>query len=128
MANKVILMHQIRSIIQYLIKGFSLRAICRELHMSRKTVAAYTKRLSSRALTLEDLQHLPDAELAAIVYAPLKAPPVDSRRFIFTEHASYFLNELKRTGVTRLLLIKRTQQACKALHAPGVPGRTNGCD
>jgi transposase len=104
MANKVILMHQIRSIIQYLNKGFSLRAICRELHMSRKTVTAYTNRLNSQALALEELQHLPDAELAAIVYAPLKAPAEDSRRLIFTEQVSYFLNELKRTGVTRQLL------------------------
>lgn len=99
MANKVILMQQIRSIIQYLNKGFSQRAICRELHMSRKTVTAYTDRLNSHALALEELQHLPDAELAAIVYEPLKAPLEDSRRFIFTEQASYFLKELKRTRV-----------------------------
>lgn len=104
MSNKVILMHQIRSIIQYLNKGFSLRAICRELHMSRKTITAYTNRLNSQALALEELQHLSDAELAAIVYAPLKAPAEDSRRSIFTQQASYFSDELKRTGVTRQLL------------------------
>jgi transposase len=72
--------------------------------MSRKTVTAYTNRLNSQVLALEELQHLPDAELAAIVYAPLKSPPEDSRRIIFTEQAPYFSNELKRTGVTRQLL------------------------
>ena len=58
MANKVIVMRQIRSIIQYLNKGVSLRAIWRELHMSLKTVTAYTNRLNSQALALEELQHL----------------------------------------------------------------------
>lgn len=97
-------MHQIRSIIQYLNKGFSLRAICKELSMSRKTVTAYTNRLNNQTLALEALQHLSDAELAAIVYTPLKAPVEDNRKSIFTDQVSYFLNELKRTGVTRQLL------------------------
>lgn len=104
MANKVILMQQIRSIIQYLIKGFSLRAICKELHMSRKTVTVYTNRLNSHPLSLEQLKELSDAELAAIVYAPVKIRQENNRKVIFTEQAPYFLNELKRTGVTRQLL------------------------
>ncbi|MFT4095236.1 MAG: hypothetical protein QM640_16515 [Niabella sp.] len=65
-------MHQVRSIIQYLSKGYSLRAISQELHMSRKTITAYSIRFKSHRLTLSELQQLSDGELAAIVYAAFK--------------------------------------------------------
>lgn len=79
MSNKVILMHQIRSIIQYLSKGYSLRAISRELHMSRKTVTQYSERLKCQPVSLEELRGLSDAELSAIVYSPVKTLSEDAR-------------------------------------------------
>ncbi|WP_157097853.1 hypothetical protein [Niabella ginsenosidivorans] len=104
MSNKVITMHQVRSILQYLIKGFSLRAVSRELRMSRKTVTQYTRQFKSHTASLQQLQHLSDAELAGIVYAPVKPPVEDTRRAEFEAQTDYFFAELSRTGVTRLLL------------------------
>lgn len=97
-------MHQIRSIIQYLSKGYSLRAISRELHMSRKTVTQYSERLKCQSVSLEELRGLSDAELSAIVYSPVKALSEDARKADFSSRVDYFLKELPRTGVTRLLL------------------------
>lgn len=45
MSNKVITMQQVRSVIQYLEKGYSLRAITRQMGLSRKTVTIYAQRL-----------------------------------------------------------------------------------
>lgn len=97
-------MHQVRSIIQYLTKGYSLRAISRELHMSRKTVTAYCQRLESHPGSLAALQALDDAALSQVVYAQVTPPSDDERKADFLLQADYFLSELGRTGVTRLLL------------------------
>ncbi len=96
-------MHHVRSIILYLEKGYSVRAICRELPLSRPTIAAYALRLQSHTASLKELQNMSDADLAAIVYREAQ-PATDVRKSIFTRQVPYFLNELKRTGVTRLLL------------------------
>ncbi len=106
MANQVISMQQIRAIIQFLEKGYSLRAISIQLGISRPTVTLYVTRLKKSILSLEALRQLSDTELSAIVYAP----PImidysdDERRMDFNARTPYLLTELKRTGVTRLLL------------------------
>jgi len=99
-------MHQIRSIIQYLINGSSLRAISRELHLSRKAVTGYSNRLKACSIPLEQLRELGDAELSAVVYLPVKEVVPDSRKEDFLSRTEYFIRELSRTGVTRLLLWK----------------------
>lgn len=106
MANKVITMQQIRSIIQLLEKGYSLRAISLQIGLSRQPVTFYVSRLKSAAYSLEELRQLPDTDLAAIVYAPALPVAVSEnvRRQQFNSRIDYFLNELKRAGVTRLLL------------------------
>jgi len=106
MANQVISMQQIRAIIQLLEKGFSLRAISAQLGISRPTITLYATRLKNAALSFDALRQLSDASLSSIVYAP---PIVidysdDERRMDFNNRIPYFLTELKRTGVTRLLL------------------------
>lgn len=97
-------MHHVRSIIRFLEKGYSVRSICRELPLSRPTITAYALRLQSHTASLKELQSMSDAALAAIVYT--EAPPAaeDVRKSAFVQQVPYFLNELKRTGVTRLLL------------------------
>ena len=70
MSNKVISMQLVRTLIQLLEKGFSLRHISRELKLSRKTVTLYSTRLQSSDYTLIELRQLNDALLASIVYAP----------------------------------------------------------
>ena len=99
-------MQQIRAIIQLLEKGFSLRSIAKQLGIARQTVTLYARRLKTCQHTLPELRQLSDNELARIVYA---APPatdasLNERKLDFTARTNYFLSELKRTGVTRLLL------------------------
>lgn len=106
MANKVITMQQIRTIIQLLEKGYSLRAIAAVISLSRQTVTFYAARLKASAYSFEALRQLPDAALAAIVYAPEVTLPLceNARKLELDGRMSYFLSELNRTGVTRLLL------------------------
>ncbi len=107
MSNKVITMQLVRSLIQSLEKGFSLRHISRELKLSRKTVTLYSKRLQNSDYSLAELRQLDDALLASLVYASVEASGCsqeDSRKEYFISCIPYFVSELKRTGVTRLLL------------------------
>lgn len=104
-------MHKVRSIVQYLFKGYSLRSISRQLKMSRKTVTQYVCTLKSLEHSLEELQSFSDAELAALVYSPLSPAGQGVRQKDFNERLSYFLSELKRTGVTRLLLWEEYRQS-----------------
>ena len=106
MANKVIPMQQIRSIIQLLEQGYSLRAISVQTGLSRQTVTLYAKQLINASHCLEALRQLPDDDLASIVYAPVVAKPLadNTRKQELDMRMPYFLSELKRTGVTRLLL------------------------
>jgi transposase len=106
MANQVISMQQIRALIQLLEKGYSFRAIAIQLRISRQSASLYAFRLKMSGHTMEVLRHLNDVDLGAVVYAPPK--PIDysddARRLDFIARTPYFLTELKRTGVTRLLL------------------------
>lgn len=104
MANKVISMQQIRLLIQLLRQGQSLRAIAAQLHLSRQPVTLYAARLKNSGYSLDALRELSDTDLAAIVYQPVAVPIDDVRRAAFNGLLPYFLSELQRTGVTRLLL------------------------
>lgn len=99
-------MQQIRTIIQLLEKGYSLRAIAAEISLSRQSVTFYATRLKASTYSFEALRQFPDAALAAVVYSPEVTLPLaeSARRLELDGRMSYFLSELKRTGVTRLLL------------------------
>jgi len=105
-ANQVILMQQIRALIQLLEKGYSLRAIAVQLSISRQSATLYAIRLKKSGQSMEALRQLSDAALSAVVYAPAVVVDYsdDLRRLDFIARIPYFLSELKRTGVTRLLL------------------------
>jgi transposase len=104
MSNKLITMQILRSIIQQLQRGFSHRRIARELQLSRNTVKHYALQLTSGTHSLEALQQMNDADLSVIVHAKAKQLQTNPRRTVFTSRTDYFLSELNRTGVTRLLL------------------------
>jgi transposase len=106
MANQVISMQQIRALIQLLEKGYSFRAIALQLNISRQSASLYAIRLKKSGHSMEVLRHLNDVDLRAFVYAPPKQIDYsdDARRLDFISRTPYFLTELKRTGVTRLLL------------------------
>lgn len=108
MSNKMISMQLVRNLLQSLDKGFSLRHISRELKLSRKTVTLYATRLQSSGYSFTELRQFDDALLASYVYAPISIDAVnssqDTRKQDFLSRIDYFISELKRTGVTRLLL------------------------
>jgi len=108
-------MQQIRALIHLLENGMSFRAIASELGLSRQPVTLYAARLKSSSFSLEELRQLPDADLAKIVYHPAIAGILwdsERRKEIHTRMA-YFLTELKRTGVTRLLLWEEYRKECR---------------
>jgi transposase len=106
MANKVISMQQIRLLVQLLEKGFSIRSIASQIRLSRQTVTLYAEKLVGTQRPFADLRELSDADLATIVYSiPVRAVVTENARLQdFTGRINYLLMELKRTGVTRLLL------------------------
>jgi transposase/biotin operon repressor len=116
MANKVIQMQQIRLLLQLVEKGHSLRAITAELKLSRQAVTLYANRLKNAPIALESLRQLSDAALAKIVYQEEAPSDFEDniRRKEFNERLSYFQSELKRTGVTRLLLWEEYSKECVA--------------
>ena len=104
MPNHLLQMQLIRRIIQLLQRGYPERSISRELRISRTTIRRYTERFRKQKLSYSELLALDDELLSAIVYPPAPVAIVDPRKKIFDNLASYFSTELKRTGVTRLLL------------------------
>ena len=75
MAGKLILMHQVRLIIQLHGKGQGKRAIARHLSMSRNTVRRYLDRIEQSGYSLDELEALDDAALRLVCEpAPAEGP------------------------------------------------------
>jgi len=103
MAGKLILMHQVRLIIQLHGKGQGKRAIARHLSMSRNTVRRYLDRIEQSGYSLDELEALDDAALR-LVCEPAPAEGPDERYAFLQAELPLLLPELKRRGVTRQLL------------------------
>lgn len=104
MSNKLVSMQQVRLIIQHLQRKHSGRKIAKDLGLSRNTVKLYTDRILKSTYSLNEIRNMNDTELSALVYPSLEQASSDSRRSDFSDRITYFLSELKRTGVTRRLL------------------------
>jgi transposase len=104
MANNLVTMQKIRTLVLQLQQGFSQRRIAQELDLSRNTVQQYVERLQACCSSLNELLGLDDHALAAIVYGHAKQVQPDSRLDDFLSRMPYFMTELRRTGVTRQLL------------------------
>jgi len=104
MANKPITMLQIRRVIQLLDSGASHRNIAKHLTISRNTVKDYVLKLTRTGKSFIELLNLSDVQLSELLYNP---QPIVSRDYRYEKLAprlSYYLSQLQRTGVTRLLL------------------------
>lgn len=106
MANKLLSMHKIRQILLFLDQGISQRAIEKEVQITRKTIALYLQKFQQTGQSLSELIKLSDAQLAQILglIKPALTADADPRKIHFNSLIDYFNMELKRTGVTRLLL------------------------
>lgn len=104
MANRQKSMLQILRILQLLSDGYSKRETSRQAGISRNTIDAYELHFQQAGKSFNDLLQLSDTELAAIAYPKEATKDRDPRRKYLSENIDYYVNELRRTGVTRELL------------------------
>jgi transposase len=105
MAARTITMLQIRRIIQLLSSGHSKRFIARELELARNTVKDYIKLIHQSSQSYTELLALNDDSLSLFIHdAGQVTSPFDKRWDDFQSTTPAIEQELKKTGVTRLLL------------------------
>ncbi|WP_207515241.1 IS21 family transposase [Longitalea luteola] len=100
----------IRTMLQLLQRSGSERSIAAELNMSRNTLRKYDAAFKACPYSYKELLAMDDTMLSEIVYPGTRPMPEtdasgkDPRLEAFEALGDHFLNELKRTGVTRQLL------------------------
>ena len=100
MAYKPTRMDQIKKIIEYQQKGFSIRRIARVLGISRNTVKQYIRRFEERDLSVKDLN---DPKFSREIYRSDQKEE-DPRELDFQRRLPKLLKELGKIGVSRQLL------------------------
>ena len=103
-------MLQIRRILQLLEQGKSKREISRILHSGRHTIDNYVFRIEQTEKELSILLKLRDNELSEVLYNINPEPQPDHRYEDLKTRFDYFLKELNRKGVTKLLLWEEYKQ------------------
>jgi transposase len=106
MANKTLAMQKIRQILLFLKRDLSERGIAEQTGVSRPTIHSYKGIFDTSGFDYDTLLKLKDPELYELVKTKKKGPDLtpDVRKLYFLEQADYFISELGRVGVTRLLL------------------------
>lgn len=99
-------MHKIRQILLFLDRGASQRTIEREVKINRRTVASYLEKFQQTGFSFKELLTFNDEDLEQYLGLTKAVIPEDTdpRKVHFNGLVDYFRSELKRTGVTRLLL------------------------
>ena len=102
MAAKTISMSLIKQIIRHKQRGEPILKISLITGVSRNTVKKYLRFAESENLTFEHILAMSDTEIEQLFYTQKEKPP--DRYKDFEKMFPYFEKELKRTGVTRMLL------------------------
>ena len=98
-------MHQIRQILDFLLRGYTIKRIVRLSHIARNTVRDYVRKAVATGIPLGELIALDDDALSrALQGDPSPQSSLDSRRSDFAQRQERFATELKRTGVTKQIL------------------------
>jgi len=99
-------MHKIRQILLFLERGVSQRSIEKEVKISRKTIALYLQKFLQTGTSFVDLLKCSDEQLEQVLglAKPIVPEDIDPRKIHFNSLLEYFNKELRRIGVTRLLL------------------------
>jgi len=109
MSRKRIGMKKIREIIRFKeASGMSDRKIARALSVSRPVVAQYIRDFAATGLSYQDIKDMPDSQFLALFERQRSGN--SSRYEEISELFPYFVTELKRTGVTLMLLWKEYQK------------------
>jgi transposase len=105
MANRAKSMQQIRQILQQYLEGSSIRQLVRQTGYSRNTIRGYLQRWTSLGLDSETLAQLDDSALGSLMLSESKITAGRlERKQRLESQLSHYARELKRAGVTRLLL------------------------
>ena len=104
MANKTITMLQIRRVLQLLQAGFSNRMLSKELGISRNTVQTYIDKIKKSGKNFSELLSLNDFELSQSLHGNKEGIKNDERYHDLFDRFPVYAEELKKRGVTRLLL------------------------
>lgn len=102
MSNKWIEMRKIKRLYNLHTQGISLRQISIQLGVSRTTIKKYIEFFTTYQLSNEEVESLTIEELSQLFYKQGK--PKSERLKTLEQYFPYFDKELRRTGVTRLLL------------------------
>ena len=109
MARKRINVKKIREIIRFKkTNGMSDRKIARALNISRPVVAQYIKDFNATGLTYEEIKGMPDSQFLALFEKQRNKR--GSKYEDISELFPYFVTELKKTGVTLMILWKEYQK------------------
>jgi len=109
MARKRIGMKKIREIIRFREDGgMSDRKIARALNISRPVVAQYIRDFAATGLTYQDIKGMSDSQFLALFEKQRNKK--SSKYEELSELFPYFVTELKRTGVTLMLLWQEYQK------------------
>lgn len=108
-------MHQIKHIIEFHLKGHSIRQIERLCGISRNTIRDYLRKLQRDGRLLSDFLNLEDQALLSLVQtSPEDKNPggrvLEQRYQIIERKLEYYKSELSRRGVTRHLLWQEYRQ------------------
>lgn len=109
MAGKPKPMSQIKQLIRLHEQAKPVKFIARSLSMSKNTVKAYIRKIGLSQKAVGDLLALDDPELEACLHAGNPAYK-DERYTRFKDQLSYLASELKKVGVTKLLLWEEYRQ------------------
>lgn len=125
---KPLRMHQIRRLIELQQQGRSIRETVKLTGLSRNTVREYLRRISYSGLALCELLNLDDPSLRDMVYTdPVEKSTsgrnTDKRYAAFEPLIEQYIAELRKRGVTRLLL----WQEYRRVHPDGY-GYTQFCE
>ncbi len=111
MANDKITMLKLKRMLQLLDAGKSMNEICRDLHMSKRTVHNYKQRVTSSSVPLAELRRLDDKQLNQLLQPQSPVPKPDERKEALDKELSNYLKEWNKPYVSILLLWEEYRKA-----------------
>lgn len=96
-------MDQIRNILEVYLDTKSIKGTARRLNVSKNTVREYLRRVQRKKLSVSEVLDLPEKTFLDVVYNDCSGVP-SSREVVFVRKTDYWIEELRRKGVTRRLL------------------------
>lgn len=103
MASNFKRMDEIRAILKMYMTNKSIKATARMMRVSKNTVKRYLRQCMSKEVVLSEILNLNDAELQKVFYSDQTSHET-IRQEKFYSKVDYWLSELNKKGVTRMLL------------------------